>query len=117
MSQVDIENFTSDELSKEKLDQLINEKKSFKVIAVKDISFIVNKLEGAIEKKKLSCRVYTEYRTAPIAAGMFTPFTIVESAIAAAAVAAHNIATYNPDYEIGKNKLKSHVSVIYQRDN
>jgi len=117
MSKTDIENYTSDDLSTEKLDKLIDSRKSFKVVAVKDIGYLVNKLEGAIEKKDLTCRVYTEFRTAVISAGLFTPFTIIESLAAGAGVAAHNLATFNPDYEIGKNKIKSHISVIYQRDN
>jgi len=115
MSNVDIEKFTSDELSTEKITKLINEKKSFIIVAVKDIGYMVNKLEGSIEKQNLKCRVYTEYRAAAISAGLFTPFTVLESAAAAIGVAAHNLATYNPDYEIGKNYIKKTITVKYTR--
>ena len=34
----------------------------------------------------------------------------------AAGTAIHNLATFNPDYEIGKNYVKSTVTVTYKRD-
>jgi len=118
MSKADIEKYTSDDLSTEKLDELIKNRKSFQVVAVKDIGYMVNKLEGAIEKKDLKCRVYSEFRTAAIAGiAIPTPVTIFGGIAAAAGAAVHNIATFNPDYEIGKNYVKKSISVIYQRDN
>jgi hypothetical protein len=96
---------------------LVKNKKSFKVVAVKDIGYMVNKLEGAIEKQDLSCRVYSEYRSAAMAAvAIPTPVTVAGGLAAMIGTAAHNMATFNPDYEIGKNKVKNTVSVIYQRD-
>lgn len=117
MSKTDIENFTSDELTADKLSYLIGRKKSFKVVAVNDIGYMVNKIEGAIEKRDLSCRVYSEYRSAAMAAvAIPTPVTVAGGLAAMIGTAAHNLATFNPDYEIGKNKVKSSVSVIYQKD-
>jgi hypothetical protein len=69
--------FTSDEINAQKLDELISSRKSFQIVAVKNISYIVNLIEGAIEKKSLSCRVYSEMRAAAMAG-------IVIPAIAAA---------------------------------
>lgn len=117
MSNVDIKKFTSDELSKEKIEGLIKNKESFQVVAVKDIGTVVNKVEGMVEKLNLSCRVYSEMRTAAIAGiAIPTPVTILGGLAAAAGAAAHNIATYNPDYEIGKNYIKKHINVIYKKD-
>ena len=117
MSKTDIENFTSDELSKEKLDELISSRTSFKVVTVKDIGYMVNKIEGAIEKVNLKCRVYSEMRTAAIAGiAIPTPVTILGGLAAAASTAIHNVVTFNPDYEIGKNYIKKSISVIYQGD-
>ncbi|WP_421716902.1 hypothetical protein [Arcobacter arenosus] len=117
MSKVDIENYTSDEITSEQLGTLIENKKSFKIVAVKDIGFMVNKIEGAIEKRDLSCRVYTEYRSVAMGAvAIPTPVTVLGGLATMVGTAAHNLATFNPDYEIGKNKIKSTVTVIYQKD-
>lgn len=116
MAEIDIENYTSDELTSEKLNSLIEERKSFKIVAVKDIGFMVNKIEGAIEKRDLSCRVYSEYRSVAMGAvAIPTPVTVLGGLAAMVGTAAHNLATFNPDYEIGKNKIKSTVTVIYQK--
>ncbi|MBD3666529.1 MAG: hypothetical protein HUJ16_01100 [Kangiella sp.] len=117
MSDIDIPKFTSDELTTEKLGELISNKSSFQVVAVKNIGAVVNKLEGMIEKKNLRCRVYTEYRTASLAS-MAIPTGVTQLAGFASAVgiAAHNLATLNPDYEIGKNKPAGRVTVIYKKD-
>jgi hypothetical protein len=116
VSKVDIENYTSDDLSSEKLSSLIKSRKSFKVVAVKDIGFMVNKIEGTIEKQDLSCRVYSEFRSAAMAAvAIPTPVTIFGGLAAMAGTAVHNLATFNPDYEIGKNKIKNTLTVIYKK--
>ena len=117
MANADILGFQADELSREKLDELITSRQSFKIFAVKDISFTVNKIEGAIEKKNLSCRVYSEMRSAAIA-GIVIPTGITQlgGIAVAAGTAIHNLATFNPDYEIRKNYVKSTVTVTYKRD-
>ena len=117
MERIDILGFSSDELSIEKLKELISSKKSFRIFSVKDISFIVNNIEKYIEKKGLSCRVYSEMRSAAIA-GIVIPTGITQlgGIAVAAGTAIHNLATFNPDYEIGKNYVKSTVTVTYKRD-
>ena len=77
-----------------------------------DLSKCAVLIEGEIENLNLSCRIYTEYRTAALAGEVFLGGV---GLIAAAAIAAHNLATFNPDYEIGKNKINSTVSVIYKK--
>ena len=44
MANADILGFQADELSREKLEELITSRQSFKIFAVKDISFTVNKI-------------------------------------------------------------------------
>ena len=117
MSDIDIQKFTSDELTTAKLGELISKKSSFQVVAVKNIGTVVNKLEGEIEKKGLRCRVYTEYRSASLASvAIPTGATQIFGMASAIGIAAHNLATFNPDYEIGKNKPAGTVTVIYQKD-
>ena len=112
MSRIDVLKFTSDELTDEKLKELIVKKESFCVVAVKNMSHTVNKIEGAIEKQSLRCRVYVENRSVLIGGALVAslvpnPITFIASlagaATATVGAVVHNIATYNPDYEIGKN--------------
>lgn len=111
---IDIQNFSVDDLDDEMLQKLIAEKKSFQIVAVKHLGSVVNKLEGIIEKSGLRCRTYTEYRSAAIT-GMVIPVVWSVGIFSAFGIAAHNIATFNPDYEIAKNKLQSRVTVMYKK--
>lgn len=111
---VDITRFTAEELTTETIDGLIDKKASFQVVAVADLSTVVSKLEGRIEKAGLRCRIYTEYRATALAGSLFSP-TAPLGWIAGIGMAAHNLATLNPDYEIGKNKLNSTVTVTYKK--
>tara|TARA_B100000676_G_scaffold313222_1_gene392431 strand:+ start:1404 stop:1760 length:357 start_codon:yes stop_codon:yes gene_type:complete len=114
---IDIAKFTSDEMTSQKLAELISQKASFQIVAVKNIGTVVNKVEGEIEKKDLRCRVYTEYRTASLASfAIPTGFTQAAGIASVLGIAAHNLATFNPDYEIGKNKPAGTVTVIYKKD-
>ena len=128
MSNVDVLRFTSDELTVEKLDELVKAKKSFWVVAVKDMSYTVHKIEGSIEKQGMSCRVYTENRSALIGGALAAslvpnpiwPATFIASLAGAASATVgtvvHNIATYDPDYEIGKNPIKSKITVTFKKE-
>ena len=110
---IDIRKFTADELSESKLDELICQNQSFQVVAVSNISSTVSKIEGRMEKLGLKCRIYTEYRSASIAS-LFSPAAIFGLG-AAVGIGLHNLATFNPDYEIGKNKLAGTLTVKYAK--
>lgn len=114
---LDIPSFASDELSPEALRGLIAGKKSFQISTVKDMSLVVAKVESEIEKQDLRCRVYTEYRTAAVA-GIAVPTGITQVAGVATAIGIgiHNLVTFNPDYEIGKNPVASTITVQYKKD-
>lgn len=103
---------TESELTSATVKNLLIGKKSFQICGVTDLSKCAVLIEGEIENLNLSCRIYTEYRTAALAGEVFLGGV---GLIAAAAIAAHNLATFNPDYEIGKNKINSTVSVIYKK--
>ncbi|APM55575.1 hypothetical protein BB790_24825 [Klebsiella pneumoniae] len=66
------------------------------------------------QQKKLTCRVYTEYRSTAVAGSLWSP-TALLGAVSAAAIGVHNLATWNPDYEIGKNYVKRTLSVRYKK--
>lgn len=110
---LDIQKFTADEITLEKLITLIDARKSFQVVAVSNISAVVEKIEGRVEKAGLRCRVFTEYRAASMAA-TFSPAAMVGLG-AVVGIGLHNLATFNPDYEIGKNKLAGTVTVKYMK--
>ena len=105
---------TSNELTREMMDTLISTYQSFKVVAVADMSKVVNEIEGRIEKAGLSCRVYTEYRSTAVAGSFWGPTALLGVA-ASIGIAAHNLATFNPDYEIGKNQMSSTIMVTYKK--
>ncbi|MDR7285695.1 hypothetical protein J2X84_004545 [Pseudomonas corrugata] len=83
-------------------------------------------LEQAIEKRGMSVRVYMRARRlsmgsfagiagvsavgAPVALG-----AIAIGMVAGVGIAAHNLATLNPDYEIGKHPLGSTLYVDYKK--
>lgn len=110
---VDTKKYAADEISTSELGHLIICRLSFQVLGVADISRVVEKVEGCIEKSGLKCRVYTEYRSASLAT-IFSPATMLGVG-AAIHIAAHNLATYDPDYKIGKNKVAGTVTVKYMK--
>lgn len=110
---IDIQKFAADELDSEKLDWLILSNHSFQVVAVGDISAVVSKIEGRIEKLGRRCRVYTEYRATAMAGSLFSGVASLVGVASAVGIAAHNLATINPDFEIGKNKLAGTITVKY----
>lgn len=116
MADLTFKKVLANDLTESALKELIANKKSFQVIDVDDISLGVKRIEREIERQQMSCRVYTEYRTAGIA-GIVVPtgLTQVLGIATAIGVGIHNVVTYNPDYEIGKNKLGSHISVLYKK--
>ena len=110
---IDIQKLTANEITLEKLDALIQCRESFQVVAVSNIGAVVEKIEGRIEKQNLKCRVYSEYRSTEMAA-TFSPAAVVGLG-AAVGIGLHNLVTFNPDYEIGKNKLAGTVTVKYMK--
>ncbi|MDP2227636.1 MAG: hypothetical protein Q8J78_09195 [Moraxellaceae bacterium] len=105
---------TSNELTTSLIDAQIAAFQSFKVVAVADISKVVTEIEGRIEKAGLTCRVFTEYRSTALVGSFWGPTALLGVA-AGIGMAAHNLATFNPDYEIGKNKLAGTITVTYKR--
>ncbi|MEM5450756.1 hypothetical protein AB3X91_07615 [Paraburkholderia sp. BR14263] len=108
--------YTTDELTSEKLDSLIASKTSFQIVSIQHMSSVVEKVENRIEKAGLTCRVYTEYRSAAMAGSLLGGVTALAGVASAAAIAAHNLATWDPDYELGKNQVKGQLTVVYKKE-
>lgn len=111
-----MEKIRYDDLSAEKLDSLIRNKRSFEVTGLSGrMSSAVTKVENAIEYDELSCRVYTVGRIATAGASIFGGITGLAGIASAVTIAAHNLVTYNPDYEIAKHMVDNYISVIYKK--
>ncbi|SAI72940.1 Uncharacterised protein [Bordetella ansorpii] len=110
----DIVKYTADELTDDRLDELILNKKDFEVVAVTDMGKVVTKVEGRIERAGLRCRTYTQYRSSVLATGLLGP-TVFFGLAAGAAIGIHRLITWSPDYEIGKNRVMRTLAVTYKK--
>ena len=108
----ELQQYSAAEISVEKIDELISKKISFQISDLSDISKIVKVLENCIAQHHMRCRVYTEYRAFAL---IGDPLIYGISVVAGVGIALHNMVTFNPDYEIGKNKFKRRVTVTYKK--
>ncbi|GAB6070851.1 hypothetical protein JCM30760_19480 [Thiomicrorhabdus hydrogeniphila] len=105
------------EIGNGKLQEFIKQKKTFEVVGASgNISEAVQAVEKAIESLGLSCRIYTKGRIAAAGATVFGGVTGVLGAASAIGIAAHNLATYDPDYEVIKHMVDNKLSVVYQHE-
>jgi hypothetical protein len=97
------------------VNDLLDARSSFVQTGV-DKSQAVRVLEALIERKGMSCRIYTENRSAAMGAALIpTGFTQLTAIVTAIGVGVHNVATYNPDYEIGKHPIENKLTVNYKK--
>lgn len=95
---------------------LIKSKKSFEIIGLSGrMGSAVIQIENIIVMQSLSCRVYTSGRIASAGATLVGGVTGLAGLVSAIGMAAHNIATYNPDYEIAKHLVDNKLSVKYKK--
>lgn len=93
--------------------ELIRDNASFRVFGVRlgKQGSVVDIVERAIEAQGKSCRVRTNGRG--IAAAALAIPTLGGSLAAGGAIAVHNLATRNPDYEVIRDMFGTDVRVIY----
>lgn len=102
---------------KENLKRAILDHESFFVSDTYGIQSVAVKwLENEIENNGMKCRIYSGYRKG-ILAGAFIPtgLTQVTALIGGVAMAAHNLITLNPDYEICKEVVGDGIEVTYRK--
>lgn len=105
-----------EELTDDKLSELIDKKSSFLITEVKDKGFAVEQLEKTIEEKGLNCRIYTKGRAGLlVTAAIPNPITLGVAALTSIGILSHRVATMNPDFEIVKSKVKRQIEVIYKK--
>ncbi|QSX34543.1 hypothetical protein JYB87_04650 [Shewanella avicenniae] len=92
---------------------LIRDKKSFEVVLLEGhLSDAVQLIERHIESRDMSCRIYTSKRVATATIGLLDAGLGIA---ALAGIAIHNIATYNPDWEICRYLVDKKIEVTYMK--
>lgn len=98
--------------AKKEIATLINGKKSFVIVGLGGELMEASKfVEKEIESRGLKCRVYTRNRAVTAASLVWA----VEGLVALGAIAIHNLATRNPDYEIGRAVVDQRLYVDYKK--
>ncbi|WP_133543557.1 hypothetical protein [Mesocricetibacter intestinalis] len=94
--------------------KLINERRSFEIcnIAVADMLAVSQDLENYMESQYLKCRIYTKNRIVTGLSGFLNPAWGILSLVS---IAAHNLVTYDPDYEIGRDIANNRIEVIWKK--
>lgn len=113
---MDIGVYSFQATSEEKIGELLDSHQTF---VLEDVSRIqmsesIDFLERKMSERGLKCRVYTKGRVAALGAGMLIPGA---GWLAALGIAAHNVGTWSPDYEIAKNLATGTLTVTYQKKN
>lgn len=96
------------------IENMIERHRSFEIcgIPVSDMLKVSEVLEKAIERRYFKCRIYTKNRLVTGMAGLLNPAYGIFSL---AAIAAHNIVTYDPDYEIARDIANNRIEVVYKK--
>ncbi|MGM0429783.1 MAG: hypothetical protein ACQEQ2_05740 [Pseudomonadota bacterium] len=104
------------ELPDEKLMKLLRDHESFVIEKVprKHFGEVIKTLEKHIESLDMKCRVFAKARKSLMAGSFFGP-TAIWGAASAAFMGAHNVATWDPDYEIAKNRITGTLTVTYKK--
>ncbi|UCN00128.1 hypothetical protein LCX93_11460 [Sulfurimonas sp. SWIR-19] len=105
-----------EDLDSIKVKDMIKRHESFEIVGLSGrMGSAVSKIENIIETANLSCRIYTYGRIASAGAALAGGITGLAGVGAAIGMAAHNIATYDPDYEIAKHIVDNKLSVTYKK--
>jgi hypothetical protein len=105
-----------EDLSTSTLTQLINRKETFEVVGLGGrLLSAVKTVENKIEASGMTCRVFTAGRIGAVAGSFFGGITGAVGILSAASIALHNIATFNPDYEIEKNPIDNRIVVKFKK--
>ncbi|NWO06785.1 MAG: hypothetical protein HLX50_14145 [Alteromonadaceae bacterium] len=104
------------ELPDEKLMKLLRDHESFVIEKVprKHFGEVIKTLEKHIDSLGMKCRVFAKGRKSLMAGSFFGP-TAIWGVASVAFMGAHNVATWDPDYEIAKNRVTGTLTVTYKK--
>ncbi|XDZ50306.1 hypothetical protein AB8Q18_08860 [Neisseriaceae bacterium CLB008] len=96
------------------IDNLVAERKSFHIhgIDFENTFDQCTSIEEAIEAAGLTCRIYTKGRIVAAATGIFS---MGAGLAALTGIAAHNILTWNPQYEICRDLANGRILVEWKK--
>ncbi|MEG0006527.1 MULTISPECIES: hypothetical protein [Aeromonas] len=104
------------EFRTDRISELIHSRRSFEITDVSgNIGSTVRILEKSIESAGMRCRIYTRGRLTAAGATFIGGAAGVAGLAYAVGIAAHNLVTYNPDYEIVKHIVDKSISVLYKK--
>lgn len=109
---MDISAYSIKSISDDRIRTMLRNDESFVLENIHDMGGVVETIEKMIESMDKSCRVYTKGRTAALAGEIAIGGV---GLIAAAAIGIHNLATWNPDYELAKNLITGTLTVTYKK--
>ncbi|MEV1740182.1 hypothetical protein [Pseudomonas japonica] len=111
-------------LNEPMIEGLLKNKRSFEVIGLRG-NFMdgIKLVETKIEALGMKCRIRSDMKASLAQGGLIgglmgaasLPAGIAIGAIAAAATAGHQLATYNPDYEVLKDYVNKKLTVTYKK--
>lgn len=112
---MDIRVYKIEELADEKLRKLLENKESF-ILKTPRLYFkeTIATLEKHIEALDMKSRVFAKGRKSLMAGSFFGP-TALYGVASAIFMGVHNAATYDPDYEIAKNRATGTLTVTYKK--
>jgi hypothetical protein len=88
---------------------------SFEIVGLSGrMDSAVSTIENIIESQGLKCRVYIYGRVAAAGGSFLGGITGLLGIASAIGMAAHNLATLNPDYEIAKHIVDNKLSITYK---
>ena len=105
-----------DDLDERKLDYIFSQKRNVEFYGISSMDAAVGRIEHSIEKQRFMCRIRTSNRTASLAvAAIPNPITAAIAVGTAIGIATHNLATYDPDFEVIKDYINNKIIVIYKK--
>lgn len=109
---MDISIYSFKSMSNCRMERMLKDGTSFVLedIDRKNMSEVVETVEKMIESMGMSCRIYTKGRSAALIA-----VPVVGLSYAIAALGIHNLATWNPDYELAKNLITGTLTITYKK--
>ena len=115
----DIGVYSFDKLDNTALGKLLDNRASFVIEEIPrlHISEAAETVEKAMKERSLKSRVYTKGRAASMGAmgAVIAPPVFFFGLASAIGIAAHNVVTWSPDYEIAKNSVTGTLTITYQK--
>lgn len=105
-----------DEISNSKISDMVKKRGDFVIegITVMNYKETLKTVEKIIEDQGMKCRVYTKGRAAGMIGAVIPGPTLLVGWATGIGIGVHNLATFNPDYEIAKNPATGTLSVNYK---